>query len=37
MKMVARNFKTEKAEKISENSLRNKSYSFESGTVIRVE
>jgi hypothetical protein len=37
MKMVARNFKTDRAENISEDSLRNKSYSFESGTVNKVK
>ena len=33
MRMVARNFSTEKRESISENSLRNKVYNIESGTV----
>ena len=33
MRMVARNFRTEKRESISEDSLRNKVYNIESGTV----
>ena len=33
IRMVARNFSTEKRESISENSLRNKVYNIESGTV----
>jgi hypothetical protein len=37
MQMVARNFKTDRVEKISEDSLRNKSYSFESGTIAKVK
>jgi len=37
IKMVARNFRTDNAEQISEDSLRNKSYSFETATVNRVK
>ena len=33
MRMVARNFRTDRREKISEDSLRNKAYNIESGTV----
>ncbi len=37
MRMVARNFKTDRQEVISEESLWNKSYSFESSTVNRLK
>ncbi len=37
LRMVARNFKTDRQELISEDSLRNKSYSFESATVDRLK
>ncbi len=37
MRLVARNFRTDRQEVISEDSLRNKSYSFESSTVNRLK
>lgn len=37
MRMVARNFRTDRREEISEDSLRNKSYNFESGTVEKMK
>jgi len=37
MRIVARNFKTDKQEVISEDSLRNKSYNFETATVSRLK
>lgn len=37
MRVVARNFKTDKQEVISEDSLRNKSYNFEAATVSRLK
>ena len=37
MSMVARNFKTDRQEIISEDSLRNKSYNFETSTVEKVK
>jgi len=37
LRMVARNFKTDRQELISEDSLRNKSYNFESATVNRLK
>ena len=37
MRIVARNFKTDKQEVISEDSLRNKSYNFEAATVSRLK
>jgi len=37
MRLVARNFRTDKQETISEDSLRNKSYSFESSTINRLK
>lgn len=37
LRMVARNFKTDRQELISEDSLRNKSYNFESATVDRLK
>ncbi len=37
LRMVAKNFKTDRQELISEDSLRNKSYNFESATVDRLK
>jgi hypothetical protein len=37
MRMVARNFRTERRDTISEASLRNKSYSYDSGTVDKMK
>jgi len=37
MRLVARNFRTDRQEVISEDSLRNKSYSFESSSVNRLK
>ena len=37
MKLVARNFKTDSRDKISEVSLRNKSYSYEISTVDQMK
>lgn len=37
MRLVARNFRTDRQEVISEDSLRNKSYSFESSTINRLK
>lgn len=37
LKVVARNFRTDKREQISEDSLRNKSYNFDKATVDRMK
>ena len=37
IRMVARNFRTDRQEVISEESLRNKLYSFETATVTRLK
>ena len=37
MSMVARSFKTDRQEVISEDSLRNKSYNFETSTVEKLK